>query len=60
MLDKPYIYNPNNLLDDSNIFLTEKERTVAKWVYINNKNAGATTSTLQEAKALSNLLTKFS
>lgn len=52
MLDKPYIYNPNNLLDDSNIFLTEKERTVAKWVYINNKNAGATTSTLQEAKAL--------
>ena len=52
MLDKPYIYNPNNLLDDSNIFLTEKERTVAKWVYINNKNAGPTTSTLQEAKAL--------
>ena len=33
-------------------FLTEKERTVAKWVYINNKNAGPTTSTLQEAKAL--------
>lgn len=52
MLDKPYIYNPNNLLDDSNIFLTEKERTVAKWVYLNNKNAGPTTSTLQEAKAL--------
>lgn len=52
MLDKPYIYNPNKLLDDSNIFLTEKERTVAKWVYINNKNAGPTTSTLQEAKAL--------
>lgn len=52
MLDKPYIYNPNKLLDDSNIFLIEKERTVAKWVYINNKNAGPTTSTLQEAKAL--------
>lgn len=52
MLDKPYIYNPNNVLDDSNIFLTEKERTVAKWVYLNNKNAGPTTSTLQEAKAL--------
>lgn len=52
MLDKPYIYNPNKLLGDSNIFLTEKERTVAKWVYINNKNAGPTTSTLQEAKAL--------
>lgn len=52
MLDKPYIYNPNKLLDDSNIFLTEKERTVAKWVYINNKNAGPTTSTLQEANAL--------
>lgn len=52
MLDKPYIYNPNNLLDDSNIFLTEKERKVAKWVYLNNKNAGPTTSTLQEAKAL--------
>ena len=52
MLDKPYIYNPNKLLDDSNIFLTEKERTVAKWVYINNKYAGPTTSTLQEAKAL--------
>ena len=52
MLDKPYIYNPNKLLDDSNIFLTEKERTVAKWVYINNKNAGPTTSTLQEAHAL--------
>lgn len=52
MLDKPYIYNPNKLLDDSNIFLTEKERTVAKWVYINNKNAGPTTSTLQESKAL--------
>lgn len=52
MLDKPYICNPNNLLDDSNIFLTEKERTVAKWVYLNNKNAGPTTSTLQEAKAL--------
>lgn len=52
MLDKPYIYNSNADFDNVNIFLTEKEKTVAKWVYVNNKNAGPTTSTLQEANAL--------
>lgn len=52
MLDKPYIYNANADFDNVNIFLTEKEKTVAKWVYVNNKNAGPTTSTLQEANAL--------
>ena len=52
MLDKPYIYNLNADFDNVNIFLTEKEKTVAKWVYVNNKNAGPTTSTLQEANAL--------
>ncbi len=52
MLDKPYIYNSNADFDNANIFLTEKEKTVAKWVYVNNKNAGPTTSTLQEANAL--------
>ena len=52
MLDKPYIYNSNADFDNVNMFLTEKEKTVAKWVYVNNKNAGPTTSTLQEANAL--------
>lgn len=52
MLDKPYIYNSNADFNNVNIFLTEKEKTVAKWVYVNNKNAGPTTSTLQEANAL--------
>lgn len=52
MLDKSYIYNSNADFDNVNIFLTEKEKTVAKWVYVNNKNAGPTTSTLQEANAL--------
>lgn len=37
MLDKPYIYNSNADFDNVNIFLTEKEKTVAKWVYVNNK-----------------------
>ena len=44
--------NSNADFDNVNIFLTEKEKTVAKWVYVNNKNAGPTTSTLQEANAL--------
>ncbi|MFV0517767.1 MAG: DUF4118 domain-containing protein [Aminipila sp.] len=33
-------------------FLTEDEKSVAQWVYENNKHAGATTSTLPSAKCL--------
>ena len=33
-------------------FYSSEEKAVAKWVFVNNKNAGATTSTLPHAKAL--------
>ncbi len=51
-LQEPYIYNPQKLPNTEEIYLSKKEKTVAKWVYTNNKNAGALTSTLSDANAL--------
>lgn len=48
----PYVYNPQKLPNIENIYLSKKEITVAKWVYTNNKNAGALTNTLSDANAL--------
>ena len=49
---KPYIYNPQKLSNIETTYLSKKEMTVAKWVYTNNKNAGASTTTLSDANAL--------
>lgn len=51
-ISKPYIYNPQKLPNIEETYLSNKEKTVAKWVYTNNKNAGALTSTLSDANAL--------
>lgn len=51
-IQNPYIYNPQKLPNIENIYLSKKEITVAKWVYTNNKNAGALTNTLSDANAL--------
>lgn len=51
-IQNPYIYNPQKLPNVDEIYLSDKEKTVAKWVYTNNKNAGASTSTLSDANAL--------
>lgn len=48
----PYIYNPQRIPNIEDILLSPKEKAVAQWVLINNKNAGPLTSTLPEAKAL--------
>lgn len=52
ILLEPYIYNPQRIFDIEDTLLSAKEKAVAKWVFINNKNAGPLTSTLPEAKAL--------
>ncbi|WP_297669318.1 DUF4118 domain-containing protein [Thomasclavelia sp.] len=51
-VQNPYVYNPQKLPYVKEIYLSNKEKTVAKWVYTNNKNAGALTSTLSDANAL--------
>lgn len=51
-IQDPYIYNPQKLPNIENVFLSKKEKTVAKWVYTNNKNAGALTNTLSDANAI--------
>ena len=51
-IQNPYVYNPQKLPYVKEIYLSNKEKTVAKWVYTNNKNAGALTSTLSDANAL--------
>ena len=51
-VQNPYVYNPQKLPYVKEIYLSDKEKTVAKWVYTNNKNAGALTSTLSDANAL--------
>ena len=51
-IQNPYVYNPQKLPYVKEIYLSDKEKTVAKWVYTNNKNAGALTSTLSDANAL--------
>ena len=37
---------------DEKLYLTEEERSVAEWVFKNNKHAGATTETLSGARCL--------
>lgn len=51
-LGTPVIYLPHKDLRAEQIFNSSGEKAVAKWVLINNKNAGATTSTLSQAHGL--------
>ncbi len=48
----PIIYNPQNLDNIKEVYLSESEKTVAKWVFLNNDSAGATTNTLNYAKGI--------
>ena len=50
-LQSPVIYGTNINSKIKNILTSYDELAVAKWVFINNKNAGATTNTLPKAKA---------
>lgn len=52
-LQDPTIYTENAANSfDNNVYLSKNEKIVAQWVLENNKNAGASTSTLPNAKAL--------
>ena len=52
-LQEPTLYSEQHISDDLHSLYTSKEETaVAKWVLENNKNAGASTSTLPHAKGL--------
>lgn len=48
----PIIYNPKNVANMREIYLSDSEKTVAKWVFLNNDSAGATTNTLANANGL--------
>lgn len=48
----PRIYNPGKDKNIEEIYKSHSERAVAQWVYVNNKNAGATTKTLSNAHGL--------
>ena len=51
-LQKPIIY-PQHITENlKKRLLSSKETAVAKWVFSNNKNAGASTDTLSDAQAL--------
>ena len=50
-LQTPVIYGTNINSKIKSILTSYDELAVAKWVFINNKNAGATTNTLPKAKA---------
>ena len=50
-LQSPVIYGTNINSKIKSILTSYDELSVAKWVFINNKNAGATTNTLPKAKA---------
>lgn len=50
-LQSPVIYGTNIDSKIKGILTSYDELAVAKWVFINNKNAGATTNTLPKAKA---------
>lgn len=51
-LQSPKIYGDLITSDIEKTFTSPAETAVAKWVFINNKNAGATTNTLPKAKGL--------
>lgn len=51
-LDKPFVIEGEQDKGETVTFLTTSEQAVAQWVYKNNKHAGATTSTLPDAKCL--------
>jgi two-component system sensor histidine kinase KdpD len=51
-LSEPMIFLKTGAEVDSQVYINENERSVAEWVYKNNKRAGATTNTLSEAKCL--------
>lgn len=48
----PIIYNPKNVANMKEIYLQDSEKTVAKWVFLNNDSAGAGTNTLTNANGL--------
>jgi two-component system sensor histidine kinase KdpD len=49
---EPVIYDPNKNKDIEKIYKSKEEKTVAKRVFVNNENAGATTTTLSSARGL--------
>ena len=49
---EPILYGDHITQDMKDVYLTHEERAVAKWVLVNNKNAGVSTSTLPGAKGL--------
>ncbi len=52
ILSTPQVFHKNYLIEDDSVYTGENERTVAEWVFKNNKHAGATTNTLHGAKCL--------
>lgn len=51
-LTEPMFFCDNTFNQDSSIYMTQAEKTVAEWVFKNNKHAGATTNTLPGARCL--------
>lgn len=51
-LKKPYVYGETVTKEIKEMYCSPTELVVAKWVLANNKNAGVSTSTLPNAKAL--------
>ena len=51
-LQKPTIYGSHITSDLETLYTSTQEQAVAQWVFINNKNAGVSTSTLPGAKGL--------
>lgn len=52
ILSTPQVFHKNYLIEYDSVYTGENERTVAEWVFKNNKHAGATTNTLHGAKCL--------
>ncbi len=44
-----FVYNPKNDNKIDDVFKSNKEKSVAKWVFTNNDNAGANTTTLSDS-----------
>lgn len=48
----PIIYNPDAFPNVDYIYKSSSEKAVAQWVFVNNEDAGPTTSTLTKAHGL--------
>lgn len=51
-LQKPLIYGGHITADIEALYYNHEEQAVAQWVFVNNKSAGVSTSTLPAAKGL--------